>query len=160
MFGARFFLFGHSRRFSFFLASSCVFFPLYFLFMLVHYAIRPVFHFFWPLSFVRDPMALFLIHSCFCLSLRIDTFYLFAIVFPLSLRRFCSQIFYRNTLCNREAMAIPIIKNKANENEKSEKKNRKKLKRMKKKEKNRNSLVKEKAVGKKKVLRYGSNGNE
>lgn len=70
--------------------------------------------------------------SCFCLSLRIDTFYLFAIVFPflcfLSFSlSYCIYgvtavpIFHqkrkKNILCNRMAMAIPIIKNKANENE-------------------------------------------
>lgn len=70
--------------------------------------------------------------SCFCLSLRIDTFHLFAIVFPflcfLSFSlSYCIYgvtavpIFHqkrkKNILCNRMAMAIPIIKNKANENE-------------------------------------------
>lgn len=70
--------------------------------------------------------------SCFCLSLRIDTFYLFAIVFPFLcfLSFSLSYCIYgvtsvpishqkreKNILCNRMAMAIPIIKNKANENE-------------------------------------------
>lgn len=125
----------------FFAFSLCVSFTV---FLLLHYCHSSRFSFLLAIIFCTRPNGVFLIRFVF-LSLFANRHVLF-VCHRFSLWPFClcscfctdltlarSLTFYaprpaieQSTLWNREAMAIPIIKNKANENEKSKEKMKKK----------------------------------